>query len=51
MNNAVIKEGLIAMLNAAKENLAKYEASGDERAIVAGHFMVADFEKAIAELG
>jgi hypothetical protein len=51
MNNAVIKEGLIAMLNAAKENLAKYEASGDERAIVAGRGMVADFERVIAELG
>lgn len=51
MNNAAIKEGLIAMLNAAKANLAKYEASGDERAIAAGRGMVADFEKVIAELG
>jgi hypothetical protein len=51
MNIEVIKEGLIEMLNAAKANLAKYEASGDERAIAAGRGMVADFEKAIAELG
>lgn len=51
MNIEVIKAGLNEMLKAAKANLAKYEASGDERAIAAGRGMVADFEKAIAELG
>jgi hypothetical protein len=51
MNIEVIKAGLTAFLNAAKANLAEYEASGDERAIAAGRGMVADFEKAIAELG
>jgi microcompartment protein CcmL/EutN len=50
MNKEVIKAGLIEMLNAAKANLVKYETSGDERAVVAGRGMVADFEKAIAEL-
>jgi len=51
MNNDVIKAGLMSMLEAAKANLAKYEASGDERAVTAGRGMVADFEKAIADLG
>jgi hypothetical protein len=51
MNNEVIKAGLMSMLEAAKTNLVKYEASGDERAVAAGRGMVADFEKAIAELG
>jgi hypothetical protein len=51
MNNETIKAGLMALLEAAKSNLAAYEASGDERAIVAGRGMVADFEKAIAKLG
>jgi hypothetical protein len=51
MNNSALIEGLTAMLEAAKANLAEYEASGDERAIAAGRGMVADFEKVIAELG
>jgi hypothetical protein len=51
MKNESVKAGLISMLNAAKANLAKYESSGDDRAIAAGRGMVTDFEKAIAELG
>jgi hypothetical protein len=39
------------MLEAAKANLVKYEASDDERAISAGRVMVAGFEKAIAAFG
>jgi hypothetical protein len=50
MNKDVIKAGLVSMLNAAKANLASYEASGNERAIAAGRGMIADFEKAIANL-
>ena len=50
MNNSALIEGLTAMLEAAKANLAEYEASGDERAVIAGRGMVADFEKVIAEL-
>lgn len=51
MNIEIIKAGLMSMLEAAKANLAEYESSGDERAISAGRGMVAEFEKAIAELG
>lgn len=51
MNNTAIKEYLVSMLNAAKSNLAKYEADGDdERAIIAGKSMVEMFETEIAAL-
>ena len=45
-----MKEALISMLNAAKENLKRYEEMGDENAIRAGKLMVSDFEAVIAEL-
>lgn len=50
MNNAAIKEYLVSMLNAAKANLIKYEADGDERAVIAGKSMVEMFEIEIAVL-
>ena len=46
-----MKKALISMLNAAKENLKRYEEMGDENAIRAGKLMVSQFESAIADLG
>jgi hypothetical protein len=45
-----MKNALLEMLNAAKANMKSYEESGDENAIRAGKLMIAEFEKAIAEL-
>ena len=43
-----MKEALIQMLEAARENLKSYEAMGDEAAIRAGKLMVEKFEKILA---
>jgi hypothetical protein len=43
-----MKEDVIQMLEAARENLESYKAMGDADAIRAGQLMVEQFEKILA---